>query len=467
MFIVFLFSAPFSRSNAQSSLLLDSTTLEINVIADSLTIPWDLVWGPDGWIWFTERAGNIKKVDPNTGQVILVHHIDDVYESWDNSGLHALAIHPDFPEEPYLYVNYTISEWTCLLVRLEMDLNTFAIVDTAHLLRFAGGISHNGARLIFTPDKKLLMCMGEAFQASLAQEMGSNNGKVLRMNPDGTIPDDNPIPGSYVYSSGHRNPQGLVMANDILYSTEHGTGTDDELNIILPNRNYGWPEVEGFCDTQEEKDFCQEEDVEEPIWIWTHTEAPCGIDFYGHEAIPEWRNSLLVTFLKAGDGSLGQRMRQMKMSGDGQAVENVNEYFTHTYGRLRDVLVSPDGRVYISTSNSEVNGSQVISPEDDRIIEIKNPDYEGPLFQPDESLAQLFYAYPNPADDQYRLYFFVNGLELELEMFDAGGQLVYHETGEITANEWVIERKGLPSGLYLLNITFPGGGKVVKRIVFN
>jgi glucose/arabinose dehydrogenase len=176
------------------------------------------------------------------------------------------------------------------------------------------------------------------------------------LNLDGTIPADNPVAGNPYWSFGHRNAQGLVYANNILYSSEHGPSNDDELNIIEKGRNYGWPNVEGFCNTSGEQSFCTANNVKEPLRNWTPTAAVCGLDYYNNDAIPQWKNSLLLVSLK------NSRLYQMKLGTGFQTVITTNEYYTNSYGRMRDLCVSPAGRVYICTSN----GGNA-----DKIIEIR------------------------------------------------------------------------------------------------
>jgi aldose sugar dehydrogenase len=215
---------------------------------------------------------------------------------------------------------------------------------------------HNGSRLVITPDLKLFITTGDASNTALAQNTSSVNGKVLRLNLDGSIPADNPVAGNPYWSVGHRNPQGLVFANNILYSSEHGPSTDDEINIIEKGRNYGWPHVPGFCDAGSEQTFCTANNVKEPMRVWTPTTATCGMDYYNANLIPQWKNSLLMVALK------DARLYQMKLDGSFRVISSTTEYFVNKYGRLRDVCVSPAGKVYICTSNGG----------NDRIIEIRN-----------------------------------------------------------------------------------------------
>ena len=208
----------------------------------------------------------------------------------------------------------------------------------------ASGI-HNGCRLLITPGLKLWITTGDASNQSLPQNRSALNGKILRINLDRSIPADNPI---------HGNPQGLVYANNIMYSSEHGPTEGDEINIIEKGRNYGWPDVEGRCNDASELAFCKSQNVKEPIRTWTPTEAVCGLDYYNKELIPEWKRCLLLCTLK------GSKFIVLKLTPDKKNIATSYEYFYGDYGRLRDVCVSPQGKIYICTSNGG----------NDKIIEI-------------------------------------------------------------------------------------------------
>ncbi|HSH19540.1 MAG TPA: PQQ-dependent sugar dehydrogenase, partial [Draconibacterium sp.] len=148
----------------------------------------------------------------------------------------------------------------------------------------------------------------------------------------------------------------------ILYSSEHGPSSNDEINIIKKGRNYGWPKVEGFCDNVLETAFCNESNVVEPIFAWTPTLAVAGIDFYNSDLIPEWKNSILISSLKA------SRITQLQLNENATEVVKATDFFTGNFGRLRDICISPEGKVYIAVSNRDGRGSP--KAEDDRIIEI-------------------------------------------------------------------------------------------------
>jgi aldose sugar dehydrogenase len=348
-----------------SQINLGTTIVQHTVVASNLNVPWDMAYGADGWIWFTELSGNIKKMNPDTYEVRQVYAIPDVVLFGFSVGLHSLVLHPDFNTNHYLYVHYTYSTTTSKIVRYEYDVTNNTLINPTIILgSIPAGISHNGSRMVILNDK-LFICLGDTYTNSpTAQNTATVNGKVLRMNLDGSIPADNPTAGSYMYTLGHRNPQGMCYGNGRLYSSEHGTGANDEINIIEPTRNYGWPTVEGVCNTAAEITFCTNNNVKEPIWSWSPSIAPCGIDLYQNTAIPEWDNSLLLAVLK------NKQLIQLKLSADGATITQQNIYLTNTYGRLRDVLVIPDGRIFLCTSNRDYAGSPIAV--DDRIIELKN-----------------------------------------------------------------------------------------------
>lgn len=199
-----------------------------------------------------------------------------------------------------------------------------------------------------------------------AQNLQSLNGKILRLNIDGSIPKDNPFSGSPIWSWGQRNVQGMVYGlNNNLYASEHGDATDDEINLMTRGGNYGWPNVEGFCDTVEEKLFCKDSVVVPPLKSWTPTIAPAGIDYYRSRNIPEFSNSILLTTLKEND------LRVLKLNMKGDSIISERVLFDRSLGRIRDICISPQGDVYVSTSNMDWNPSEGFPiKEDDRIVKI-------------------------------------------------------------------------------------------------
>ncbi len=326
--------------------------LQTRILNKTLNFPWEILWGPDNFIWFTEREGRVMRMNPETGQVITVATITEVASTTNFNGLLGMVLHPQFSSNPFVYLvfNYFDEENNYLEKVVRYTYNGTTLISPQTLIdgiigKIGGDFIHNGSRLVIGPDMKLYVTTGDAnLRFELPQNTSSLNGKVLRVNLDGTIPGDNPF-GNAVWTIGHRNAQGLVFALGKLYSSEHGETTNDEINIIEKARNYGWPFVEGFCDLPDEQTFCSANNVKEPIIAWTPTIAPSGMDFYDHNLIPQWKRSLLVTTLK------NRRLMEIKLNKSGTAVENVHEWFVGDFGRLRDVAISPDGMVYLCTDN--------------------------------------------------------------------------------------------------------------------
>jgi glucose/arabinose dehydrogenase len=325
---------------------LKDATLQARVITEGLNQPWELVWGSDSKLWMTERGGKISRVDTATGSVTLVSTIADV-KSIGEGGLLGMALHPNFSTTPHVFVAYNYDkngQYTEKIVRF--TYNGTSIVNPVILLdNISASNIHNGCRLVISSDLKLFITTGDAANQPSSQNLASLNGKVLRINLDGTIPSDNPNPSSAVWCSGLRNSQGLVFANGKLYASEHGPTIDDEINVIQKARNYGWPTVNGFCNEGAEQTFCTANNVAEPIYAWTPTIAVCGLDYYNSNSIPQWKNSLLLATLK--DNTL----YQLTLNTNGDKVEKVTEFYRGQYGRLRDVCVTPDGKVFMCTGN--------------------------------------------------------------------------------------------------------------------
>ena len=360
------FSSPFLQ--AQTSFTVGSTPIEVTTVAQNLHVPWELVWGPDDHIWFTERDCTIGRLNPETGAITTLVSIADCYEQQE-SGLLGMALHPDFANSPYAYVVYNYSSSGNIkekLVRYTYNAGNNTLGSPVTMIDNIGGASiHNGSRLLILADNTLLMTTGDASDTSTSQDLSSLNGKFLRFNLDGSIPADNPNPNSYVYSFGHRNAQGLTLGtNGIIYSSEHGPTSDDEINIIEMNRNYGWPTVAGFCNTTNEQTFCNANNVVEPLRAWTPTLAVAGLAYYDHSAIPEWQNNLLLCNLKERD------IRLLQLSEDGLQIVNEEIYLDGEFGRFRAICTAPDGRVFISTSNNDAYGSP--GQGDDRILQLKS-----------------------------------------------------------------------------------------------
>ena len=374
---------------------------EIKNFSTNLEVVWDIVWGPDNYLWVSERPGRVLRINPENGIKELVLDITSQVQTGGERGLMGMALSPDFNIDKFLFLSYTYSSNTGTTVKIvrykyEGDelVEPFIIIDD-----IAGAGNHDGCSLEFGSDGKLYITTGDAAKPAFSQDLTSINGKVLRLNPDGSIPEDNPYFGSSsarneIWSYGHRNQQGLVFNNDLLYSSEHGSNTNDELNLIEKNRNYGWPNVEGFCDKPNEMDYCKVNNTHEPMAVYNvnNTLAVASVDYYpassnGKYFNPDWQNSIFMTTLKTGI------LMQIELSADGKEVINETNIIQTVYGRLRAVCVAPDGRIFVGTSNRDGRGS--IRENDDKILVLEKLNTTTEIETNDNGL--LINIYPNPS----------------------------------------------------------------------
>ncbi|MEO6254737.1 MAG: PQQ-dependent sugar dehydrogenase [Ferruginibacter sp.] len=348
-FFIFSYSCSRCSSNMQSNGNIETGTDSIKTVLTGLNYPWEILWGKDDHIWMTEREGRISKINPSTGAIVFSATIPGVVSN-NEGGMLGMVQHPDFLTNGLFYVAYNYnsgSNYREKMVQMKFENGTIQTVSTL-IQNIAASSIHNGSRLWISNDATpyLFMTTGDASNQSDPQNITSLSGKVLRFNLDGSIPADNPYSGSPVWSFGHRNQQGLVVANGKMYASEHGPNIEDEVNIIEKNRNYGWPTVNGPCDQPAEITFCNANNVKQPIWSsGSGTIAVCGMDYYHGDLIPGWKNSLLMCTLK--DASL----RVLTLNNDGLSVVKQQTFFKNKFGRIRDICISPAGRVYLCTSN--------------------------------------------------------------------------------------------------------------------
>jgi aldose sugar dehydrogenase len=334
----------------------DGIRLGVQTIVVGVQIPWSLTFAPDGRLFFTERPGRVRIVKDGTllaEPALVLTDISAVGEG----GLLGLTLHPSFSTNRFVYLLYTAATAggpLNRLVRFRETNNTLA--DRVVLFeQMEADAIHNGGRIHFGPDGKLYISMGDAAVPSRAQSLSSFNGKFLRLNEDGTTPANNPF-GSPIWTWGHRNPQGFDWhpATGDLWATEHGQTGNDEVNIIRPGRNYGWPVIEGASTRPE---------METPLRFYSPSVAPSGASFYTGTRIAGLRSNFFFATLT------GRHIHRLILdANDPTRIAAEERWLEDRFGRIRDIITGPDGALYFCTSNRD--GRTTPEATDDRIARI-------------------------------------------------------------------------------------------------
>ena len=327
----------------------DHSDGDAEVLATGLEVPWGLDFLPDGDALVGERTtGRIYQVPADGGDRVLVATVPGVVADGEG-GLLGIALDPLFMHSGHSFVYaYLTAESDNRIVRFNLDPTEPEVYNFQVILDgIAKAGNHDGGALAFGPDGMLYAGVGDAGDPSRAQDPDSLNGKILRMDPLGKPPiiHPNPDPDSLVWTMGHRNVQGLAWdSRDRLWATEFGQDTFDEVNLIEPGNNYGWPEVEGVGDDPA---------YTNPLVTWSTDEAsPSGLAIAG--------DTLYVGALR------GQRLWTIPIAGDG--LGRPEALLEGQYGRLRNVVLAPDGSLWITTSNRDGRGDP--DGDDDRILRL-------------------------------------------------------------------------------------------------
>ncbi len=526
-------------------------TFQMRQVACGLSQPWEITYGPDNALWTTEALSyEVKRIDPATGAQHLLIDLSDRKDFPDNlypfpqGGLMGLALHPELLSgKPFVYLAYVYHFDSCAadnhgcyfrtkLVRFTYDLagdslkNEVTLIDT-----LPGSSDHNGGRLVIAQNYLFYAIgdMGAGHQANRerihhGQEIDKYEGKILRFNlePDGDpitadrwIPNDNPFDAgntkSAVWTLGHRNPQGLAVGpTGILYEAEHGPYSDDEINVILPQRNYGFPLIAGFADgnynssavgagstvpvivSEQANAIAIGPSYKDPIFslfpasqaevstIYNNdknntppfpnyymswpSSAPSGIAYYGSDAIPGWKNSLLVASLKQA------RVYRLSLSADGQSVVGDTVSYFNGLGRFRDLAISPDGqKIYVACDTmGPIQGPPGVAltpPNRGCILEFT---YQTSGVS-NQFLEQAVQVYPNPASQSLRLDLTaLPAGPVWLKAYDPLGAQIVNQHWKQVPGPMNVDITNWPNGRYLITIQGTGEKQdyqVVKKVL--
>ncbi|MGI8641013.1 MAG: PQQ-dependent sugar dehydrogenase [Pyrinomonadaceae bacterium] len=344
---------------------------KVETVAINLEIVWSIVFAPDGRMFFTERPGRVRVIENGKLRAESFFTVPDIELSGE-SGLMGMTLHPNFAENHFVYLAYAYQDadknQTVRVARYREDGKTLTDAKTI-IEGIPASQYHSGTRLKFGPDGKLYITTGDATKQSRAQQLESINGKTLRLNDDGTIPNDNPFINRKnarpeIWTYGHRNAQGLDFQpeTNLMFQTEHGpsiidgvslfkrTG-GDEVNIVERGKNYGWAKISHNMTRK---------DMETPIIEYSPAIAPASGMFYRGSLFPELRGNFLFGTLK------GQAIMRLVL--DGRRIVSQDKLFHKQFGRIREIAEAPDGSIYFSTSNRDGRGDA--TKEDDRILRI-------------------------------------------------------------------------------------------------
>lgn len=347
-------SAPTETVDVPSQEIVSAQELDLVVerVAENLEVPWSIVFTSPDRLIVSERPGRIRVIVDGVLRATPLLEIDEVVRAGGEVGLMGMVLHPDYQQNKLLYACYGYQSNGEIKNRVVMirDTGDAAEIESTVFENIPSARNHAGCELGISPDRKLFVTVGDALQLDEAQNLDSLAGKVLRLNLDGSTPADNPFPDSPIFSYGHRNPQGLAWhpVTDELYATEHGPSVfdgpagGDELNRLVPGGNYGWPIISHEA---------SQEDMRTGLVVYTPAVAPATAAFYNHSRIVGLENSLLFGGLR------GEGLYRVVFADDDPDQVLLEEKITAVeVGRVRVVRVSPDGDIYIATSNRDGRG---------------------------------------------------------------------------------------------------------------
>ena len=422
---------------------------EYETIAENQEVIWDMEWVGQDSILYTELKGKLKLLDISNKTVVDVHSFQDIAAE-NQSGLMGLGLAHDFKNSKLIYVAYCFyGDNFSILSRISsFSYNSSgpSIMNESILVDSLPSKNANLGGRLLVDSANIYYCLGDIQNENLAQLLDNPNGKILRYNLDGTIPSDNPDPASPIFTYGHRNPQGICKtANGNILISEHGPFSNDEINVLEKGRNFGWPLVGGYKEAANEAIYNQY-NIKEPILAFTPTIAPAGVDYYGGNLYPSLTNSLLVSTLK------DKAIHIFSLNQNQDSVIDSKRLDVAPLGRIRDILVSPDGRVFASTSNRDLYGEP--NTNDDLIVEV---------------FESLFTSVSTKLERNFKVALFSNSLIFNSDIHGKINFSIYDLTGKLVFNDFAmpeetISLKNLNAGLFILKAT-QNNSSLVQKII--
>lgn len=344
----------------------DPNSFKVEEVAKDLRVPWSILFPDKDRVLFNERPGRVRVIEKGVLRPEPLLTLPDVYPD-GKMGLLGMTLHPAFAQNRWLYMSYCYGDAKKQHLRVVRYTETSNTLSDRHLIidNVEAAPSHAGCRLAFGPDGKLYITTGDAGIPEISQKMDSLGGKTLRLNEDGSVPQDNPFVGTpnaraEIWSLGHRNAQGLVFqpGTGLQFQSEHGPsgpdgpGGGDEINIVERGKNYGWPVVHHRVNKK---------GMEPPLLEYTPAIAPGSTIFYNGNAFPQFKGNLFV-------GCMGVSSI-LRVVLDGKKPVAQERMLDKQYGRIREVVEAPDGSIYFSTSQHDVE-VKVPAPGADRILRL-------------------------------------------------------------------------------------------------
>jgi len=335
------------------------TGYKVTEIAKGLDHPWSMAFLPDGSMLVTERQGRLRLIKGGLLQPQPIGGVPAVHTG-SQAGLFDIVLHPNFAQNNIVYLTYAAGTAAANGTQVARARFDGSMLQDLHVIFKAAPLkdtdNHYGGRMAFLPDGTFALTIGEGFEyREKAQDLTSDLGKIVRLNEDGSVPQDNPFIGQAdvrpeIYTWGHRNEQGLIFdaQSGLLYETEHGPRGGDELNIIVAHKNYGWPVITYGMDYSGAyvSPYTQRPGLEQPVIYWTPSIAPSGLAMYRGEKFPAWKGDLFV-------GALAFRhLRRVHLDEAGNVVSQ-EELLNDLRWRIRDVRAAPDGYLYVCTDEAD------------------------------------------------------------------------------------------------------------------